>query len=210
MRRVPVVATIVVVLCVAAMIWLGVWQLQRKAWKEGLLREYAANEHRAPIAFPKIPIGDELLFRRASAFCLEPTSFRSEGAGASGFRIIAACRTGAEGPGFQVQLGTTRDPQAKPSWTGGKVSGFISHVPDHQALIAAAFSHTPQTLMLVADTPPAGLAANPGPNLDDVPNNHLAYAVQWFIFAGIAASIYGIALHRRLRVVPLADRGPPR
>ena len=53
--------------------------------------------------------------------------------------------------------------------------------------------------MLVAAPPPAGLAANPGPDLSAVPNNHLAYAVQWFLFAGIAAIIYLLALRRRAR-----------
>jgi len=32
-----------------------------------------------------------------------------------------------------------------------------------------------------------------------VPNNHLAYAVQWFLFALVAGVIYVIALRRRLR-----------
>ena len=42
--------------------------------------------------------------------------------------------------------------------------------------------------MLVADTPPAGLAANGTPDLGAVPNNHLAYAGQWFFFAAVAPS----------------------
>ena len=51
--------------------------------------------------------------------------------------------------------------------------------------------------MLVADAPPPGLTANAPPDLSAVPNNHLAYGVQWFLFAGIAATIYGLALRRR-------------
>jgi cytochrome oxidase assembly protein ShyY1 len=35
------------------------------------------------------------------------------------------------------------------------------------------------------------------PNPEDVPNNHLSYAVQWFAFAGIAAGIYLLAVRRR-------------
>ena len=53
--------------------------------------------------------------------------------------------------------------------------------------------------MLVAETPAPGLEASAPPSPDEVPNNHLAYAVQWFLFAGIAALIYGIALRRRMR-----------
>jgi cytochrome oxidase assembly protein ShyY1 len=31
-RRIPVVSTILVLLAAAAMVWLGVWQLQRMHW----------------------------------------------------------------------------------------------------------------------------------------------------------------------------------
>ncbi|HNJ47416.1 MAG TPA: SURF1 family protein, partial [Novosphingobium sp.] len=32
----------------------------------------------------------------------------------------------------------------------------------------------------------------------DIPNNHLSYAVQWFLFAATALVIYGLALRKRL------------
>jgi cytochrome oxidase assembly protein ShyY1 len=51
--------------------------------------------------------------------------------------------------------------------------------------------------MLVSNTPAPGLEASAPPSPDEVPNNHLAYAVQWFLFAGVAALIYGLALRRR-------------
>jgi surfeit locus 1 family protein len=57
----------------------------------------------------------------------------------------------------------------------------------------------PRELMLVVDTPAAGLAANEMPSIESIPNNHLAYAVQWFLFAGIAVIIYLLALRRRAR-----------
>src|SRR3546814_8511869 len=41
MRRFPLIATLIVALAVAAMIGLGVWQLQRMTWKDGLLNSYA-------------------------------------------------------------------------------------------------------------------------------------------------------------------------
>jgi hypothetical protein len=203
MKRFPVFATILVGLAIAAMIALGVWQLQRKGEKEALLAQLSANRTLPPIAFPRIPIGESLLFRRASALCLEPVSFKAEGGrsatGRTGWRQIAQCRTGAEGPGFAVQIGVASTLDAKPNWKGGEVSGYITHLPDHQPLIASIFSRAPKTLMLVADKPAPGLDANPEPDLSAVPNNHLAYAVQWFLFAAVAAIIYGIALRRRLK-----------
>ena len=43
-RRIPIVSTVVVLAAVATMIGLGVWQLQRKEWKEALIARYAAAE----------------------------------------------------------------------------------------------------------------------------------------------------------------------
>lgn len=211
MKRIPILPTILVGLAVAAMIALGVWQLQRRAEKEALLVRYARNVTLPRIVFPAIPVDDTLLFRRASAFCLKPVRFAIEGGrnarGGTGWRQIAQCSTGAEGPGFAVQLGFGKDPHAKPDWTGGPVRGYISHAPDHAPIVAAAFGGGQQkTLMLVADPPLAGLDANPGPDLSAVPNNHLAYAVQWFVFAALAALIYGLALRRRTVAAPPAPR----
>ena len=42
MRRPPILPTLIVAAAVATMIGLGVWQLQRAAWKERLLAEYVA------------------------------------------------------------------------------------------------------------------------------------------------------------------------
>jgi surfeit locus 1 family protein len=197
MKRFPIVSTIVVVIAVAAMIGLGLWQLLDRAPKKAAyIAQLAANPAKPPIAFPRFP-DETLLFRRASGLCVEPVAQRLAGAGAAGFRLIVECRTGAEGPGMIVQLGTTPDPTFKGRWAGGPVSGFISHAPDSRSLIGSLFDRTPQRLMLVADTPALGLGANGKPDLSSVPNNHLSYAVQWFFFAAIAAVIYVLAVRRR-------------
>jgi surfeit locus 1 family protein len=197
--QIPLIPTILVTLAIAAMIALGLWQLlDRLPKKEAFLVQLAANPAKPPMAFPRIP-DETLLFRRASGLCLQPTDIKLAGAGKSGFRAIAQCRTGAEGPGMIVQLGTTRDPMAKVAWAGGEVSGLISHAPDGRSLIGSLFDHSPQRLMLVVDKPLAGLNPNGQPDIASVPNNHLAYAGQWFFFAAIAAIIYTLALRRRLR-----------
>lgn len=192
MTRIPLVPTVLVTLAVAAMIGLGLWQLlDRAPKKQAYLAQLARNPALPPVAFPDRP-DDRLLFRRASAVCTRPDSQRLAGAGAAGFRLIADC-----GNGLVVQLGTTTDPMFKPRWAGGPVSGFISHAPDSRSLIGSLFDHRPQPLLLIADTPALGLAANGRPDLSSVPNNHLSYAVQWFLFATIAAVIYALALRRR-------------
>jgi len=194
-RRIPIVSTIVVAIAVAAMIGLGAWQLfDRLPKKEAFLAQLAANPAKPAIAFPPGD-DDRLLFRRAHGDCVRVRSQQLTGAGNSGYRLIAWCaRSNGAGAAMPIQLGTTRDPKFVGEWQGGAVTGYLSHAPSSQSLIGSLFHHRAQRLMIVADTPPLGLAANGAPDLDTVPNNHLAYAVQWFLFAGIAGVIYGLAL----------------
>lgn len=192
--KVPVVATGVVALAVAAMVALGAWQLLvRLPEKEVELAQLATNPARPVVAFPARP-DDRWLFRRATLDCRPPVAIRRAGAGNAGYRLIATCAGGG-----QVQLGTVRDPGGTTGWSGGTVTGRISHAPDARPLIARAFDRTPAALILVADRPAPGLTANATPDWRGVPNNHLSYAVQWFVFAAIAAVIYLLALRRRGR-----------
>ncbi|HET9509530.1 MAG TPA: SURF1 family protein [Sphingomonas sp.] len=202
MKRWPLIPTIVVGLAIAAMIGLGIWQLQRRQEKEAALVRLAANVDLAPVLFPASGVGDDLLFRKSAIDCLGVTDLTRQSGrtadGKPGWRVIAACRTPGAGV-VPVQLGIARDFAATPDWSGGPVTGFLSHAPDSRPLISGLFDHSPKRLMLVSDAAPIGLTANPAPDLSAVPNNHLAYAVQWFLFAGIAAAIYVIAVRRRRR-----------
>src|SRR3546814_12384276 len=54
-------------------------------------------------------------------------------------------------------------------------------------------------IRFVSDRAAAGLEPAQPPRLDDVPNNHFAYAIQWFLFAGVAVAIYILALRGRSR-----------
>lgn len=193
MRRVPVVATAVVVVSVLVMLALGFWQLLvRLPEKEAYLQQLAANPSRPPIAFPTVP-DDTLLFRRAVGSCSRPDRIRLAGAGAQGYRAIADC------PGVTVQLGTTRDPRAAVRWPGGAVSGYLTHAPDARPLLAGLWDSSPKQLLLVAQPAVAGLNPNTPPDIGNVPNSHLAYAGQWFFFALVASVIYVLALRRRTR-----------
>jgi surfeit locus 1 family protein len=185
--RIPGLPTLLVLAAAGVMAWLGIWQLHRMTWKEGLLAEYRAAAGKPPVAFPRVPTDQSLLFRRSENFCLQPVGWRaSAGRNRSaqpGWRHVADCRTGAEGPGFAVDMGWSQTPAA-PAWKGGKVGGIVG--PDHDGQV-----------MLVSDTAAPGLQPSAPPSLDDIPNNHFAYAIQWFIFAALAVGIYAIALWRR-------------
>jgi surfeit locus 1 family protein len=198
-RRLPLVPTLLVGLAIAAMIALGIWQLRRAEWKEALLARYAAAEGSPPVAWPKVPPADgSLLFRRASGFCLEVTRWSARSghnrAGQPGWRHIAACRTGAEGPGMQVDMGWSKNSAAPRGWRGGAVGGVIDSDRDH-------------IIMLVSDVAAPGLEPSAKPSPADIPNNHRAYAVQWFLFAAVALAIYLLALRRRQNPLPTGGEG---
>jgi hypothetical protein len=189
-RKLPLIPTIIVACAVAVMIGLGVWQLQRAAWKDGLLRQYAQSERLPPIAYPTIPLADDQLplFRHATGVCLRPVGRRTvpgEGvSGEPGYVHIIDCSTGAEGPGMSVAVGWSKNPSAAINWGGGPVSGIIA--PDNES-----------RMRLVAASAPPGLETVAPPALSSIPNNHRFYAIQWFLFACIATIIYGLALRWR-------------
>lgn len=190
-RKLPLIPTILVALAVAAMVGLGFWQLERRKEKEALLASYAAAANLPPIGWPSVPPKEPLpLFRSATANCLQVVGYRTAAGqnvqGDPGFLVIADCRTGAEGPGLSVELGWSKDPNAGRTFQGGLVSGVIA--PDSLS-----------RMRLVAASPGPGLTASAPPSPSIIPNNHLSYAVQWFLFAGIAALIYYLALRQRWR-----------
>lgn len=206
--RFPLLPTIIVVAAMLVMIALGVWQLQRKGEKEAVLALAAANPGRAAVAFPALPpVAPEILFRPSSVHCLRVVGWQVEAGraadGSMGYRHIAQCATGAEGPGALVALGVGQRPDDVPAWNGGQVSGWISQEPDHRALVSRIGGKAmPLRPMLIARTAPAGLKASAPPTTTDMPNNHLAYAIQWFLFAAIAPIIYVLALRRRAAPPP--------
>ena len=191
MRRLPFWPTLFVLACVAVMVALGIWQLQRATWKDGLLTRYAAATQLPPVAFPAVPVPDEaLVFRRAGGTCLEVVRWDARGGrnrkGEQGWRHIASCRTGGgEGPGMAVDYGWSRSSDSpKLDAVGGPVKGVIDFDRD-------------RVFILVSETPAPGLEASEIPSPVNIPNNHRGYAVQWFLFALVALVIYGIAVWRR-------------
>ena len=205
MRRIPLVPTLIVIVAALIMMRLGLWQIKRAEWKEALIARYTATQGLPPIAYPLVPRDPQaLLFRRVEGFCLQPVGWRIEPgrniAGQMGWRHIAACRTGAEGPGLSVDAGWTSDfKDATPRWRGGKVAGVVAPLPDHRSVLDMAMGKgAPDGVMLVAALPTGYFQPSAPPSIADIPNNHRAYAVQWFIFAALALLIYAIALRRRM------------
>jgi cytochrome oxidase assembly protein ShyY1 len=201
MKKLPLIPTVVVAAAIAVMIGLGVWQLRRAGEKEALIDRYAAAAGRPPVAWPAQPgRHEDLFYRRAAGFCTEVTGWRAIGGrnreGQAGWSHIAACRTGGlEGPGMQVDMGWSRDHRTPEGWRGGEVTGTIAPDRDHG-------------IRLISDAAAPGLQPSARPNPQDVPNNHMLYAWQWFFFALAAGVIYALALRRRQADVADEARKP--
>lgn len=190
--RIPILPTLLVLLAAGVMIALGVWQLDRLAQKQAMLARYrAAAQDTAKVPFPGTApqAVDQALYRRSRVDCRRTTGAWESVAGRSaageaGYVHVIGCFT--DGGTAFVQAGWSRGPQP-PAWPGGRVEGILA--PFHKG-------GAPR---LVADPPVAGLQPSARPDPQDIPNNHFAYAVQWFLFAGMALVIYAMALRKRMR-----------
>jgi surfeit locus 1 family protein len=186
LRRLPLISTIVVLIAVGIMVRLGLWQLDRKAEKEALIASYLAAEKVDKfVAWPRNPAeATARLFHHSRVSCVAVTGISSVAgrnrSGDAGLAHHASCLL-ADGTPAKIVLGWSRDPVQR-TWRGGDVSGTIAPGP-----------------RLVIDPPLAGLEANALPDPRDIPNNHLSYAVQWFLFAITALVIYGLAVRKRLK-----------
>jgi surfeit locus 1 family protein len=193
-RRLPIVPTLIVLLAVAVMIGLGIWQLRRAKLHETQLAVYTAASRLPPVVYPTLPIrSDQLpLYRYATGNCLRVsgrrTSVGENQVGEPGFVIIFDCATGAEGPGMSVEVGWSKNPSARATWAGGLVSGVI--VPDDKTRMRLASAGT---------APGLQPSAPPTPTVKVSPTRNRGYAATWFSFAAIALIIYALAVRKRMR-----------
>lgn len=195
MRRPPLLPTLLVALAVPTMIALGIWQLQRAEWKAGLLGRLAANAT-APVIDRPAELGrnrEALSFRRVRTTCREVRPWQPSAArdvhGRAGYRQQVWCHEGRGEP-LLVSIGVAANPTLKVLPPAG--ASFIGPlVPRAGGAPGGA------PFVLIAETPVPPLVAEAPPSSATIPDNHRAYAVQWFLFALVLAVIYGLYLRRR-------------
>ena len=183
-RRIPLIPTIIVAGAIAVMISLGLWQLGRMDEKEALIAQAERNlRMSSEVAYPRTEVElEQRLYRRTTILCASASgATTTAGTSARGEKGVAQRVTCAleDGAPVKVDLGYSRNPQPI-EWNGGEIRGTIA--PGGRVVAAEP----------VADLEPL---ATPDPR--DLPNNHLAYAGQWFFFALTALFIYLLALRRR-------------
>lgn len=196
---------------------LGVWQMQRLAWKEAIIADIDARIQAAPVALPETPDPerDRYLPVRVTGRFLGPevevlASRKEIGAGT---RIIAAYET-TEGRRIMVDRGFVPDAQRglPRDAPGDRITGNLhwpdevdSFTPAPDAATGLWFARDVAGLAAQLETEPTLIvAARPtGDGIDPlpvdssaIPNDHLTYAVTWFSLALVWLGMTGLLLWR--------------
>ena len=203
----------------AVLVWLGVWQLQRLQWKEGVIAEIDARIGAAPVAIPAAPEPDRDRYLPVIARgditgtnLHVLVSTRDQGAG---HRIISTLvledgrrvmvdegyvRRGGElhpGPAEGVTVtGNLHWPDEVDRWTPEPDMSeglfFARDVP----MMAQALGTEPVLIVArtIEGTAPRAQAMPVG--TEGIPNDHLGYAIQWFGLAAVWAGMTGWLLWR--------------
>ncbi|MEG3175169.1 SURF1 family protein [Sphingomonas sp. RB3P16] len=214
------------VLC-AALIGLGVWQVERRSWKHALIARVEARVHAAPVAAP----GPE----RWPQVTAENDGYRHvvvSGSFRDDAQVFVQAVT-ARGPGFWVVTPLASDRgftvlinrgfvtrRSAPPGGSARVSGLLrpsepgggflrSNDPGKDrwysrdvAAIARARRIGPVAPYFIdADAGPAGREPVGGLTVVRFPDNHLVYALTWFALAAMVAgaAVMLLGQHRRVR-----------
>lgn len=201
----------------AILISLGIWQMQRLAWKEAMLAEIEAKIHNAPLALPEAPdpARDRYLAVIAQgAFtgqvALVITSSRD---GVAGVRVIEAFQTDTGRKvlvdrGFLPDEERTRAFAVEPAAVTGNLDWpreTDSYTPPPDAKTGLWFARDVPAMAKALGTEPTLIVAV-GPVVDGIapmpvdtsaiPNDHKGYAITWFSLAVVWAVMTGFLLWR--------------
>jgi surfeit locus 1 family protein len=205
----------------AVLVSLGVWQLQRLAWKEGVLDEISTRIEAAPVALPAAPEAE-----RDQYLPVEVTgTFTGQGLdvlvsrkqSGAGYRVIAVLET--DGRRVLVDRGflpeRLRDtPRPGPDAGAVAVRGNLlwpdevdGFTPPPDARTGLWFARDLPAMAQALGTEPV-LVVQRAASLQDaaveampvdtagIPNDHLGYAVQWFGLAAVWVGMTAFLLWR--------------
>ena len=218
-------AAITVLVCVAILVGLGVWQLQRLKWKEGLLAHIAALQSAParPLA-DALKAGGDLDFTRVSFECpnlLSSPRARVYGVqdGEIAYRQMVACLVpGGAGSvlvdiGYEAcvdkaptapfsgpLIGILRKPDARTFVTPpDQPANKLWYWRDLKSMAQTLGAGPPIPVFLALEQgpqPPTGCKLARSAIPANIPNRHLEYALTWF---GLAAALVGVYLAMLLR-----------
>ena len=235
MKRFPWILTLAVLPCLALLIGLGVWQVQRLSWKEGLI-----DQADAAAKMPPAPIADVLTaadpeFRKALIVCPGlPTApfveLQTIHDGNVGVRLVSVCRAPGEARPFLIDRGFLPDTvsarprviestlplsllvelRRTPRAGGGMTpppAGNHFYARDSIAMAKAlgAPEASEFTLYALSSSNPELGALEASAPPAAFANNHFGYALTWFGLAVALMGFYVAMLRRQMSRVPQKD-----
>ncbi|RMD95000.1 MAG: SURF1 family protein [Alphaproteobacteria bacterium] len=203
---------------IAVLVALGLWQLQRLEWKQGLLQEIGARLAARPVALPAAPDPERdryLAVRVSGRFTGDElrvlTSLREAG---PGFRHVAAFVTDdgrrvMVDRGFAPERAEVVPPRGAAAVTGNlvwpdEVDSFTPE-PDidsglffaRDVAAMAEYLGSEPVLIVARRIEPPDPVVRPLPvGTEGIPNNHLQYAITWFLLALAWAGMTALWLWR--------------
>ncbi len=211
-------ASVATALALVILIGLGLWQLQRLHWKQGMIARIDAAEQAPPVALGD---GTPPLFTRVRVSgTLRPDHLALYGADVRGLHMGAQSVQLLDRPGQKpvlVVLGWIPTDMGGPKPLAGpaNITGYV-RLPEHPDWLSAAddlqgrhfYTLNPIAIgasLGAADVAPFTLVAlgraepdrpQPADALPRPVNNHLQYAFTWF---GLAAALLGVFLSWAVR-----------
>lgn len=226
--RFPVILTVVAVALLGVLLGLGVWQVQRMQWKEGLIAGAEAAAGQPPLPLEEALKLEKPEFRRVLLTCrglaaapfVELQSIENSDAGV---RLVSACAVEG-GPTLLVDRGfVSAEISARPPVNAADtmpvvVTGVLRRAPAPSALTpppaegrfygrdAEAMARalkvegpiSPFTVFATTSTNPDWAALKPSAPPAAFTNNHLGYALTWFGLAAALIAFYAVLLRRRM------------
>ena len=230
-RRI-LVPVLIGVVGVAILLALGVWQVERLAWKEGLIAEIEARLAAEPVSLPEAPdpVRDRLLRVEVTGQIgtEEIHVLSSVEPWGAGYRVISPMEL-ADGRRILVDLGYVPQDMKEPASRPRPASSQRGRAPDQVTGLllwpAEVDSFTPEPaldrniwfardvpamaealgtepVLLVAETHPWTEWPRPTPPGTNIPNRHLEYAITWFGLAAVWAAMTVLWVRQQLRAGP--------
>ncbi|WP_292034639.1 MULTISPECIES: SURF1 family protein [unclassified Brevundimonas] len=226
--RFPVVLTVLAVILLGVLLALGVWQVQRMQWKEGLIAAAEAATDQPPVPLAEALKADNPEFRRVILTCRGLSAapyveLQSIEDGDAGVRLVSACAA-EDGATLLVDRGfvaaevSARPPVVAADTMPVVLTGVLRRAPAPSALTpppaqgrfygrdAEAMARalkvegavSPFTVFATTSSNPDWAALKPSAPPAAFSNNHLGYALTWFGLAVALIAFYGVLLRRRM------------